>query len=127
MDPYRKVARNPQPSFSDFVSDVQDRVPEAVSIADAWAKALAFALSQAFRIIDPDQVVLGGSVAALYPLVATRVTFHLQRFQEATFPVPPVIVNDDAALGSAFGAACIMHRSEATARVWTMSGGPEIH
>jgi predicted NBD/HSP70 family sugar kinase len=110
MTAYRKVSGRVQPTFGDFVADVQDRVPTAVSIADEWAKALAFALSQAFRIIDPDRVVLGGSVAALYPLVATRVAYHLHDMQEASFSVPAILVNDDAVLGSAFGAACMMHQ-----------------
>jgi predicted NBD/HSP70 family sugar kinase len=110
MTAYRKVSARIQPTFGDFVADVQDRVPSAVSIADGWARALAFAISQACRIIDPDQVVLGGSVAALYPLVATRVAFHLLRMQEASFSVPAILVNDDAAFGSAFGAACMMHQ-----------------
>jgi predicted NBD/HSP70 family sugar kinase len=110
MAAYREASGLARPSFANFVADVQDRVPSAISIADIWAKSLAFALSQACRIIDPDQVVLGGSVAALYPLVATRVSSHLREMQEASFPVPSIIVNDDAAFGSAFGAACMMHQ-----------------
>jgi predicted NBD/HSP70 family sugar kinase len=110
MAAYREASGLARPSFADFIADVQDRVSSAVSIADAWAKSLAFALSQACRIVDPDRVVLGGSVAVLYPLVATRVASHLQQMQEASFPLPSIIVNADAAFGSAFGAACMMHQ-----------------
>ncbi|KAB0677720.1 ROK family transcriptional regulator [Aureimonas leprariae] len=96
--------------FGDFVADVRDRVPSAVAIAESWARALAFGLAQTCRVVDPDRVVLGGSVAALYPLVAARVTAHMQEFQASTFPTPRITVNEDAASGAAFGAACMMHR-----------------
>jgi predicted NBD/HSP70 family sugar kinase len=110
MAAYKDASGLPRPSFGDFVADVKDLVPSAATIADEWAKALSFALGQACRIVDPDQVVLGGSVAALYPLVASRVAFQLEQMQDAPFPLPAIVVNDDAAFGSAFGAACMMHQ-----------------
>ena len=65
---------------------------------------------QACRIIDADQIVLGGSVAALYPLMAARVAAHIQATQESSFPFPSITMNDQGTVGSAFGAACMLHQ-----------------
>lgn len=107
---YRESRRHEIPSFERLVADVRDRVPRAVAIAEEWAKSLAFGLVQACRIIDPDRIVLGGSVAALYPLVATRVAAYLEQAQEGSFPTPEITVNEQPAFGAAFGAACMMHQ-----------------
>jgi len=87
-----------------------DRVPEAVSIAENWAKALAYALVQTCRVIDADRIVLGGSVAQLYPLVAARLAAHMQAAQDMNFPLPNVQLNAEANFGPAFGAACMLHQ-----------------
>ena len=110
MAEYRKTSALSQPTFGNFLADVQDRLPSAVSIAEEWAKALAVGLVQACRIIDADQIVLGGSVAALYPLMAARVAAHIQATQESSFPFPSITMNDEGTVGSAFGAACMLHQ-----------------
>lgn len=100
----------PDARLADFLGAVRDREPEAVGLAEAWARALAFAIAQACRVIDAGAVVLGGSMAALFPLVAARVEAHLRGFQEASFPLPAILVHDDAEFGAAFGAACMLHQ-----------------
>jgi predicted NBD/HSP70 family sugar kinase len=110
MQQYRSRARRDQVSLSDLLKDVRDREPGAVVIAEDWARALAFALSQACRIIDADTVVLGGSVAALYPLVSARVLTHLRAFQEDSFALPAIMVAEGPESGAAFGAACMLHQ-----------------
>lgn len=106
---YRNVSSG-EPSFARFLADVRDRVPGAVAIAEEWAQALAFGLIQACRIVDADRIVLGGSVAALYPLMAARVLHHIRTRQEASFPLPAIETNDDETVGPAFGAACMLHQ-----------------
>ncbi|NTI63625.1 ROK family transcriptional regulator [Agrobacterium rhizogenes] len=110
MTEYRKVPAVAAPTFGHFLADVRDRVPGAVSIAEEWARALAFGLIQACRVIDADRIILGGSVAALYPLMAARVAHHIQLAQEASFPLPSIGVNEEETVGPAFGAACILHQ-----------------
>lgn len=110
MHAYRGVSREPEPTFQAFLSDVRDRVPGAVTIAEEWARALAIGLIQACRVVDADRIVLGGSVAALYPLMAARVAHYIQSTQEASFPMPSIVMNDDETIGPAFGAACILHQ-----------------
>ncbi len=96
--------------LSDFLKDVHDRVPAAVTIAEDWSRHLAHALLQACRLIDPNRIVLGGSVAALYPMVSARVAAHMAQGQKLEFPAAEIVVEEDAQYGSAFGAACLLHQ-----------------
>lgn len=107
---YKNAARHPEADFAEFLAAVHDRVPAAVSISEDWARNLAGALSQACRLIDPNRIVLGGSVAALYPLVSARVAAYMAEGQSIAFPVPDIAVDDNAEHGSAFGAACLLHQ-----------------
>ncbi|MCW1919059.1 ROK family transcriptional regulator [Rhodobacter sp. KR11] len=97
-----------------FLTAVADREPRAVLIAEDWAQTLAFALTQTCRIIDADRVILGGSVAALYPLVAARVQAHRVAAQSHSFALPPIDLAPDSPYGAAFGAAAMMHQRALT-------------
>ncbi len=107
---YRSATGRAEADLEGFLGDVHDRVPAAVNVAEDWSRNLAYALMQACRLIDPERIVLGGSVAALYPLVAARVAAHMGGERNAMFPVPDIVVDDDPLYGSAFGAACLMHQ-----------------
>ncbi|MDE1991245.1 MAG: ROK family protein, partial [Rhizobiaceae bacterium] len=107
---YREATGRREADLQDFLTDVRDRVPAAVNIAETWSRHLAYALLQACRLIDPDRIVLGGSVASLYPMVAARVAVHMSEGQSVPFPNPDIVVDEDAEFGSAFGAACMLHQ-----------------
>ncbi|RAX38243.1 ROK family transcriptional regulator [Rhizobium tropici] len=107
---YREAVGQNDADLQDFLVGVRDRVPAAVNIAETWSRHLAYALLQACRLIDPGRIVLGGSVASLYPMVAARVAVHLSEGQNIPFPNPEIVVDQDAEFGSAFGAACMLHQ-----------------
>ncbi|MBB3594242.1 putative NBD/HSP70 family sugar kinase [Rhizobium sp. BK529] len=107
---YRQATGRADADLQEFLADVRDRVPDAVNIAETWSRHLAYALLQACRLLDPDRIVLGGSVASLYPMVAARVAVHMSEGQNIPFPTPKIVVDDDAEFGSAFGAACMLHQ-----------------
>jgi len=107
---YREATGRTDVDLQDFLTDVRDRVPDAVNIAEIWSRHLAYALLQACRLLDPDRIVLGGSVASLYPMVAARVAVHMSEGQNIPFPSPEIVVDGDAEFGSAFGAACMLHQ-----------------
>jgi predicted NBD/HSP70 family sugar kinase len=107
---YGGVAGPRDATLSGLLADVRDRAPAAVAIAEDWARHLAFALAQACRLIDPDRIVLGGSVAGLYPMVAARVAFHMETLQAESFPQPEIVVHEAAETGAAYGAACMLHQ-----------------
>jgi predicted NBD/HSP70 family sugar kinase len=108
MNRYSALTR--MPTLAGLLADVESGRAEAITIAEDWAGALAYGLIQACRIIDADRIVLGGSLAALYLLVAPRVVEMLRAMQEADFPDPAIIVDLDACAGPAFGAACLLHQ-----------------
>jgi predicted NBD/HSP70 family sugar kinase len=97
-------------SLQDFIAAVRDREPAAVTIAEDWSHHLGATLFQACRMIDPDRIVLGGSVAALYPLVAARVAAHMAAPAAVSFPAPPIVVDEAPEFGAAYGAACLLHQ-----------------
>ncbi len=107
---YRALTGRADGRLDEFLLDVRDRVPGPVAIADEWARILAFALVQACRLIDPNRIVLGGALAALYPMVAARVAAYIKAGQEGTFPTPEITFDAEASAGSAFGAACMLHQ-----------------
>jgi predicted NBD/HSP70 family sugar kinase len=107
---FRDAGGAPDATLANLLSDVRDRAPAAVAIAEDWARHLAFALVQACRLIDPDRIVLGGSVAGLYPLIAARVAYHIEELQAESFPSPEIVVHRAAETGAAHGAACMLHQ-----------------
>ena len=109
LDAYARRVRGERPTLAQFLERVRDREPGAVTVAEDWSRTLAFALAQIARVIDPEHIVLGGSLARLYPLVSARLNAHLRVIQEESFPMPSIAVNDGE-LGSAFGAACMLHQ-----------------
>jgi predicted NBD/HSP70 family sugar kinase len=110
LNRHRKATGNSDATLAEFIADVRDRSPSAVTIAEDWSRHLAFAIVQACRLIDPDRLVLGGSVAALYPLVAARVKVHAKSYQSAHFPLPEIVVHENAETGAALGAARLLHQ-----------------
>jgi predicted NBD/HSP70 family sugar kinase len=107
---YRVLTGRADARLEEFLADVRDRTPGPVALADEWARILAFALVQASRLIDPERIVLGGALAALYPLVEARVAAYIRAGQEETFPTPEITLAAEASAGSAFGAACMVHQ-----------------
>ena len=110
LEQHRAATKRDDVKLDDFLAHVSDREPKAVEIAETWARDLASAIVTVCRIIDPDRLVLGGSVAALYPLVSARVAHHVRMAQADTFPMPEISVHESAETGAAYGAACILHR-----------------
>lgn len=110
LERHRAVTMRSDTTLEDFLTAVNDREPKAVEIAEEWARDLAVAVVAASRLIDPGRIVLGGSVAALYPMVAARVAHHISGLQAATFPSASIEVHESPETGAAFGSACMLHR-----------------
>jgi predicted NBD/HSP70 family sugar kinase len=82
----------------------------------AWAAARHFAcwlgrgLASVANIVDPGHVVLGGSVARLYPFVTNEVQDALRRHVFEDYQVPTLALARHAEDGPAIGAACLLHQ-----------------
>ncbi len=70
-----------------------------------WAEALAMGLSNAAHLLDPDRIVLGGPLSALYPLVAAQVEAHLKALMLEGHARPTLHLARYGAEGAAIGAA----------------------
>ncbi len=110
LDRHREITNRQTSNLQDLLNDVQDREPKAVQIADDWANDLAVAVVAVCRLLDPDRIVLGGSVAVLYPMVAGRVAHYVDGLQASTFPSARIEVHEAAETGAAYGAACMLHK-----------------
>jgi len=124
LERYRREAGG-KPELKRLLADVSGGMPAAVAVAQDWADTLAYGLVQACRVIDADRIVLGGSLAALYPAMADRVTQSMRASQEASFPLPVIAVTDLEGSGPAFGAACILHQRYLSMESQRLSDSPD--
>ncbi len=74
---------------------------------DTWADRLAAGFLNAIRLLDPERIVLGGPLAALYPRVAAEVRSILSEAMRG-LRVPPVTLSRYGAEGAAIGAAAMI-------------------
>jgi predicted NBD/HSP70 family sugar kinase len=124
LERYRREAGG-KPELKRLLADVSGGMPAAVAVAQDWADTLAYGLVQACRVIYADRIVLGGSLATLYPAMADRVTQGMRVFQEASFPLPVIAVTDLEGSGPAFGAACILHQRYLSMESQRLSDSPD--
>jgi len=75
-----------------------------------WAERLAQGLTLVVDVVNPGRIVLGGTVAAIYPHVAAQVQAAMrQEFLEG-FPLPDIQPSRLGEAGTAYGAACLLHQ-----------------
>jgi predicted NBD/HSP70 family sugar kinase len=79
--------------------------PETEAALTLWAEALAMGLANAAHLLDPDRIVLGGPLSALYPLVAPQVEAHLKALMLEGHARPTLHIARFGAEGAAIGAA----------------------
>ncbi len=83
----------------------------AVRTAREWGDHLARGLVAITDVLAPGRIVLGGSVAPLYPQVAGRVEAAMKADLLEGLPVPRIEVSRLGPEGAAFGGACLLHQS----------------
>lgn len=94
-----------------LLAALRAREPAAVRTAREWADHLARGLTAITDVLAPGRIVLGGSVAPLYPLVADRVEAAMEAELLEGLPVPRIEVSRLGPEGAAFGGACLLHQS----------------
>jgi predicted NBD/HSP70 family sugar kinase len=105
-----RSAATPCPDLPGLLVAIDRGDPAARAVALEWAHALAYGLVQACRVVDPDRIVLGGSLAELHARVAHTVLESMRDLQETSFPLPAIAASDVEGSGPAYGAACILHQ-----------------
>jgi predicted NBD/HSP70 family sugar kinase len=86
------------------------REEAATATARVWGERLAAGLIQVTSVLNPGLIILGGSVAAVFPHVATEVSKAMQRELLEGFPLPRIEVSGLGVEGPALGGALLMHQ-----------------
>lgn len=96
--------------FNTFIEALERQEKEATKTANDWADRLAQGLTQVIHVINPGRIVLGGSVAQIYPYVQNRVQNLVKNEFLDGFPLPDIELPSANTGGTAFGAACLLHQ-----------------
>ena len=75
-----------------------------------WAHYTARSLSILCCLLEPEEIVVGGSVSALFSHVAAAVEAELQESLIDGFPMPRIILAPETQGRPALGAACLLHQ-----------------
>jgi predicted NBD/HSP70 family sugar kinase len=97
-------------TIGNLVQALQDHEPAAREAVLHWAYWLGRGLASVANVIDPGHVVLGGSVARLFPFVADEVHDALRRHVFEDYQVPSLALAHHTKDGPAIGAACLLHQ-----------------
>jgi predicted NBD/HSP70 family sugar kinase len=108
---YRANGAPPSADLPHLISALRAGDAVALRTANEWADSLAHGLVAITDVLDPGLVVLGGSVAALFPHVRTRVEAAMRSAFLEGFPVPRIELSRLGPGGAAFGGACLLHQS----------------
>jgi len=82
----------------------------ALEVAHTWGIKLAQGLTQISVILNPQCIVLGGSVGPLFGFVSEEVRAAIARELIEGFPMPEIRVSPLGEDGTPLGAALLMHR-----------------
>ncbi|WP_051329140.1 ROK family transcriptional regulator [Geminicoccus roseus] len=93
-----------------LVQDLAAGEAAARETASHFAYWLGRGLASVANVLDPGHVVLGGSVARLYPFVEAEVHDALRRHVFEDYQVPTLALAHHTKDGPAIGAACLLHQ-----------------
>jgi predicted NBD/HSP70 family sugar kinase len=82
----------------------------AVRTAHDWGQWLARGLSHIVNLINPDLIIIGGSVGQIYPFVAEQICAALRTTLRSDDQMPRIEMSEFGMEGPAFGAALLLHQ-----------------
>jgi len=85
--------------------------PDLGNLLEEWGAVLAAGLLNLVHIFDPQNIVLGGPLAVLYPRVEKYVRDELASYLVHGFKVPPISVTSYGADSAAIGAAALVRET----------------
>ena len=107
-------------SLAEGVAQLLANPSVATTAIALWAEALALGLVNAAHLFDPDQIVLGGPLSEIFPLVAAQVDAHIARRMlpgqaRPTLRLARLGADGTTSLAAAIGAAALLR-----ARLFTL-------
>ncbi|WLI77561.1 ROK family transcriptional regulator [Kosakonia sp. H02] len=93
-----------------WIADPANRrtIPQLPRILDKWAEALSAGLLNLIYLFDPEEIILGGPLSSLFPLIASQVQVMLKENILYGYQIPPILVTQFGADGAAIGAASMV-------------------
>ncbi len=107
---YRAVSGDPTAGLDGLLAAVASSEAPALRTAADWGRNLAIGLVQVASVLNPGAIILGGSVAPLFRVVAGEVEAAMRREFLDGFPMPRIEVSALGLEGPALGGALIMHQ-----------------
>lgn len=107
---YRYCGGQPQ-GFEHLVQAIDEGEVAARRALEDWGYWLARGLAILASIMEPQRIVLGGSVSVLYRNVADRVETEIAAALPGGYPMPAIEMSSFSGAGPALGAAYLLHQS----------------
>jgi len=84
------------------------QTPDLENAFDEWAEVLATGMLNLVYLLDPEKIVLGGPLSALFPRIEPKVKKLISDNLLHGFHTPPLLVTRFGADGAAIGAASVV-------------------
>lgn len=107
---FRDLSFNQTATFEQLLLALVEYEPDAVRASTEWGDWLAKGLLHIVNAIDPGTIILGGSVAQVFPFVRDRVERTMKQQLIDGFPMPNIEVSPLGRDGAALGGALHMHQ-----------------
>lgn len=85
--------------------------PAARATLEEWAWWLGRGLAVLTSVLDPEKIVIGGALAALYPLVEQATITSLRQHLLPEHPLPPIFISSLRENAAAIGGAAMLHHA----------------
>eukprot|EP01037_Dinobryon_pediforme_P014080 gene14080-14198_t len=96
--------------LDEFIAAAERQESAATATLVDWAFYLGRALASLTSIFNPEKIVLGGPVSAIFKYCESDVLHSLNRHLLLGHPVPNIAVSSLGANGPAIGAASLLHK-----------------
>ncbi len=107
---YRENGAPASARFEDLFAALGAGDPIAVRTASEWGERVARGLVHITSILNPALIILGGSVASIFPYVAQEIVHTMRKELLDGFPAPKIELSSFGPEGPALGGALLVHQ-----------------
>ena len=93
-----------------FLHALAQREQAAVRTAEDWGEWLVRGLSHIVNLLNPDLIIIGGSVGHIFPFVASQIRDALRATLRSDEQMPRIEMSELGVEGPALGAALLLHQ-----------------
>lgn len=111
-------------SLDGFLAALADGEASARLTAEEWGKWLARGLTAVVCMLEPQRIIIGGSVGAVYPHVSDRIEAAVRAALVEGYPMPLIQTAAADVNRPALGAAYLMHQAMLANETTMLRPGP---